>query len=480
MNRPTTPWPWINYLTNEHYCAIVSQCAGGYSFYKDCRTDRLTRWLPENYKVDRPGRYLYIRDCSKLPRPAESDRRGGQASPARRALSPGQPVWSATYQPMKVAPEEFEARHGIGYTTIRSRTYGLDSEMTFFVPREHPCEIWKIRLTNRSTRTRQLDVFPYVEWLLGDYHLELRYRNIMNLYNRIWYEAKTQTIFAKKTAAWGDFNIRPFVGAAFFASSLPVEGAVTVKEAFLGRLQTEEAPRMLSEGSFRHVPFCSGEDGIAVVRHRIVLKPQQSLEFAVVMGQTDGGEEHARELVTRYRDLGRVEEELKAVKQLWRARVIDKVQVETPDHQLDVFVNHWLKYELYICNFWSRSPSYFHEGSGGRGYRDSCQDADAICLINPQHARQKILKLASLIRHDGTCAPGWSDTGGPATHRPNKDHPVWLTATVAGYVKETGDVEILRQEIPYLKDRWVKGWDIDLTWTRGAIEEGRGSLFEHL
>ena len=221
IKRPTTPWPWINYLTNDQYCAIISQCASGYSFYKDCRTDRVTRWLPENYKVDRPGRYLYIKDCSRL-----------QAPGSRQKTRSQQPVWSATYQPMKVAPEFFEARHGMGYTSIRSRTYGLESELTFFVPREHPCEVWMVRLTNQSPRTRQLELFPYVEWLLGDYHLELRYRNIMNLYNRVWYEPRTHIVFAKKTAAWGDLNIRPFVGTAFFASSLPVEASETPSEVW--------------------------------------------------------------------------------------------------------------------------------------------------------------------------------------------------------------------------------------------------------
>ena len=363
---------------------------------------------------------------------------------------------------MKMTPEHFETRHGIGYTTIRTRYFGIETEMTFFVPRQDPCEIWLVRVTNHSSKSRQLELFPYVEWLLGDYHLELRYRNIMNLYNRVWYDRASQIIFAKKTASWGDLNIQPFVGVAFFGSSLPAQGAVTIKEAFCGRRGTEEAPAMLLDGAFRDVGVCSGEDGVAVLRHHVTLKPKQTREFAVVMGQTDGGERHARELLRRYRDVAHARAELDAVKRLWRSRVVERARIDTPDQELDEFVNSWLKYEVYVCNFWSRSPSYFHEGSGGRGYRDSCQDADAICLLNPPYARQKILKLGSLIRRDGTCAPGWSDTGGPAGHRPNKDHPVWLTATVAGYVKETGEVNILREQIPYLKDRWIKGWDIDL------------------
>ncbi|MBI3323760.1 MAG: hypothetical protein HYZ92_00580 [Candidatus Omnitrophica bacterium] len=381
---------------------------------------------------------------------------------------------------MKIAPEAFEARHGIGYTTIRSRSFGIESELTFFVPREEPCEVWLVRLTNRSARSRRLELYPYIEWLLGDYHQELRYRNIMNLYNRIWYEPSSQAILAKKTAFWASMGIRPFEGVAFFGSSLPVVDAVTHKEAFVGRYGSEESPEMLVSGRVRSVNLCSGEDGVGVLRHRVSLKPKQTLEFAVVMGQTDAGEPEAKRLLARYRDVANARAELAAVTRVWRARAIDNIRIETPDPQLNQFVNSWLKYEVYICNYWSRSPSYFHEGSGGRGYRDSCQDADAIALINPECARQKILKIAGLIRQDGTCAPGWSDISGPAGHRPNKDHPVWLTVTVADYIKETGDAAILREALPYLKDKWIKGWDADPAWNGGAVQDGSGSLFEHL
>jgi len=459
IKRPDTPWPWINYLTNEQYCAISSQCGSGYSFFKDCGSDRILRWRPENYKQDRPGRYLFVREPS-APK--------------------GKQAWSAGWQPMKVTPEQFEARHGLGYTTIRSRYFGIESEITYFVPRHEPCEVWRIRLTNRSTKPRKLELFPYIEWMIGAYYLELNYRSILNLYNRVRYDAKDQIVFAKKTAAWGDFNIQPFVGVAFFGSSLRAFGAVTHKESFVGRRGDEAAPAMIVDGSFRPVELNSGEDAVATVRHRVTLKPKQSVEFSVIVGQTDGGEPAARELVTRYRDLETVDEELAAVKAQWRERVIENITVQTPDQDINLFVNNWLKYELYICNFWSRSPSFFHEGGGGRGYRDSCQDADAICQINPEHAKQKLLKIASLIRQDGTSAPGWSDRTGPYPHRPNKDHPVWLTVTVADYIKETGDVAILKQDVPYLKDRWIKGWELDLNWKGGAVTDGSGTLFEHL
>ena len=464
VTRPEPPRPWINYLTNDLYCAVISQSAGGYSFYQDCRTNRILRWAPENLYKDRPGRYLFIKEGTRSKGP------GRRQHPR---------VWSATYQPLRVKPDAFQARHGLGYTTIRSVNAGLASEITYFVPTSEPCEIWLVTLANQTTRTRTLEVFPYVEWLLGDYHEEVRYRNIMHLYNRVWLDRPLQAIFAKKTAMWEHQNIQPFQGVAFFASSLPLRGYVTRKEAFVGRCTDETHPAMLFETPFRTVPLCSGEDGLGVLRHALTLQPGQTVTFTVVMGQAPTRDQ-VRSMIEKYRQIEEAQAELARVQSLWRTCILGHVTVETPDQEFNQIINVWVKYQLYICNLWSRSPSFYHEGSGGRGYRDSCQDSEGLLALNSEHAHQKMLKVAALIRRDGTCAPGWSDVKGPAGHRPNKDHPLWLTYTVASYIKETGDRDILNTSVPYLKDRWIRGWDVDPQWQGGAVQDGEGTLFEHL
>jgi len=460
VTTPTTPRPWINYLTNEKYCAIISQCAGGYSFYKDCRSNRILRWLPENWHFDRPGRYIYVKENQKSKN-KKSD------------------VWSLTYQPVRVKPKFFQTRHGLGYTIIEQEINGIHSDITYFVPENDDCEIWLVKLTNKTNRKRNLEIYPYVEWLIGDYHLELRYRNIMNLYNRVWFEAANKAIFAKKTAFWGDFDIQSFRDVIFFGSSLPVKAYVTRKNQFLGKYNTEERPEMILEDKFRTVPFCSGEDGVAVFKHNVTLKPKGTVEFAIILGETEN-KTNARKMLAKYRNVSKAKKELSNVKELWKKRIVDNIEIKTPDKDFNTMMNAWVKYQLYICNFWSRSPSYYHEGSGGRGYRDSCQDSESITSINPELTRKRILKIASLIRRDGTSAPGWADTTGPSAHRPNKDHQIWLTATIASYIKETGDKDILFEYVPYLKDRWDGGWHINSKWSKGAITDGEGTLLEHL
>ncbi len=453
IHTPHTPRPWINYLTNESYCAIISQCAGGYSFYKDCRTNRITRWLPESWHFDRPGRYIFVRE--------------------------GKRSYSLTYQPLRANLQFYECRHGLGYTTIEAMNHGLHSKITYFVPSQDDCELWIVRLENKTKKDKKLEIFPYVEFLIGDYHEELRYRNIMTLYNRFWFDEATQAIFAKKTAMWQGMDIQPFDTLIFFASSLPVFGCCTSKYEFLGRYNTEEKPRAVLEGQFKNFPFTSGEDGIGCLKHKLTLKAGQTKEFVIILGQT-AGSSAVHKLLVKYRDLKTAQTELKNTQELWKKRITDHIEVRTPDKDFNTLVNIWLKYQIYICNLWSRSPSYYHEGSGGRGYRDSCQDSEVIVSLNPQWTRQRILKIACLIRRDGTSAPGWSDTTGPSKHRPNKDHQIWLTSTVYAYIQETGDKDFLSEYVPYLKDQWIQGWEMDPNWKGGSQSDGEGTLLEHL
>jgi cellobiose phosphorylase len=456
IKTPNTPRPWINYLTNPNYCCIISQCAGGYSFYRDCRSDRMTRWNPENYHKDRPGKYVFMKD-NKTKK-----------------------YWSATYQPIKRKPTSFLTRHGLGYTRILTKYYGIETEITYFVPAEDTCEVWLVKISNKTSRKRDLTLMPYVEWLMGDYHMELRYRNIMNLYNRFWFDKKNGIIFARKTAQWEALNIQPFHSIAFFASNLAVRGCATRKDYFLGRYNNEEKPESLISDDFKSSPLCSGEDGIGAFRHRLKLKAGETKEFAVILGQADN-DSKAKAIVSKYKNLKNAKAELEKVKALWKKRILDNIIIKTPDKNFDLMINVWVKYQLYVCNLWSRSPSYYHEGSGGRGYRDSCQDAEGIMAIDAKHALSKIRTLAGLIRRDGSCAGGWSTTRGPVGHLPNKDHPSWLTSTVSAYVKETGDEKILFDIFPYLKDAWIeRATKKDAHWKKGAIKDGEGTLFEHL
>ncbi len=422
ITNPNTPRPWINYLTNEKYCAIISNSGGGYSFYKDCGANRILRWAPENWHTDRPGRYVYIRDDET------------------------EDYWSATWQPVREKPQFYECRHGLGYTKIKTKNKEISSEITYFTPKDDPVEVWKVTIKNEDQKKRKLSLFPFAEWMIGKYLLELQFRNILTLYNRVWFNEKDQAILAKKTAAWAEFKIVPDPYTSFFATSLNVDGYDCNKDRFVGRYNTIENPQVIKEGRCKNT-ISSGEDSVAVVKHNVELDPNEEITFSVVIGINEDRKKIS-ELIKKYRDLGAVAQEFELVRKKWGS-LADKVRVKTPDKDFDNIVNVWVKYQLYIANYWSRSPSYFHEGAGGRGYRDSNQDAEGILAFDVEHAKRKLRTIATLHHNDGQTAPGWSDETGFFEMRPVKDHPTWFPVSLASYVRETGDVDFLNEKAKY-------------------------------
>ena len=92
ITNPETPYPWINYLGNQEFFSLISNTAGGYSFYRDARFRRLTRYRYNNVPVDDGGRYFYIRD--------------------------NESIWSPGWKPCRTELDDYECRHGLGYTRI--------------------------------------------------------------------------------------------------------------------------------------------------------------------------------------------------------------------------------------------------------------------------------------------------------------------------------------------------------------------------
>ena len=144
IERPDTPLPWINYLGSEAYFGIISNTAGGYSFYKDARLRRLTRFRYNNAPLDVGGRYIYLKDQSS-----------GE-------------YWSPTWQPTRRPLDFYECRHGLGYSKIASVRSDIRAEICYFVPPGQNLEIWNLVLTNQRAQVADLSLFSAIEFCLWD------------------------------------------------------------------------------------------------------------------------------------------------------------------------------------------------------------------------------------------------------------------------------------------------------------------------
>ena len=68
-------------------------------------------------------------------------------------------------------------RHGTAYTTITSRCSDIETETTYFVPLGQIFEYWRLRVTNRSSAARTLDVFAFCE-MATNWHMPTDLTNL--------------------------------------------------------------------------------------------------------------------------------------------------------------------------------------------------------------------------------------------------------------------------------------------------------------
>jgi cellobiose phosphorylase len=430
ISRPDTPLPWINYLGTEGLFSIISNTAAGYSFYKDARLRRLLRYR-YNAPADPGGRYLYLRD----------DVSGS--------------FWSPTWRPTQDELEDYRCRHGMGYTIIGSQREGIDVETTYFVPLTETVEIWRTRVVNHRASTAQLSLFGAVEFCLWDAWDDAT--NLQRNFSTGEVEVQGRTIFHKTEYRERRNHF------AYFACSGDLRGFDTQRDAFLGPYRGWDRPVALERGS------CSGSIAhgwapCGVHHAAIELGPGESSEIVFLLGYAEnppdakfdpsghldkGG---VQEEIDRYLRVGEVDSVFTELREGWSA-TLGALQVSTPDEHVDRSVNIWSQYQCMATFNLSRSASGFDTGVGrGMGFRDSSQDLLGFVHMVPARARERLLDLAATQLESGGAYHQYQ----PLTKRGNdavgsgfNDDPHWLILAVAAYIKETGDVDVLSERVPY-------------------------------
>lgn len=443
ITRPDTPRPWANYITNGRYCLILSQTAGGYSFYLDAEKNRISRWLNENYLIDRPGRYLYIKDTDSGD------------------------YWSATYQPVRKSGG-YECIHGLGYSIIKGEKDGLKSEVKFFVPKDDDLEVWHIKLSNTTSKAKNLKVFPFVEWLLGNFIGELTMHNISILINRGNFDQELQVPMVTKFPAGG----KPWPYQCFISSSLPVKGFDIDFEKFIGKFRDHSNPIAVEENGCSNSDDVKGMNMVGALEHDIALGPNETKEFSIIVGIVKTKNE-AKKLISKYRNLDNVKIEFEKTKEGWRKSILDNFQVETPDAEFNRAVNVWIKYQVYMNNYWGRSATFYHEGMGEFGYRNTAQDAWGMVPLNLNFAKERLLKLAFHQRKSGQPLPGWSEEAGATTHKPPSDFPIWLPFLLNAYIKESGEFALLKKKIKFFDGGVASLYEHALRATKFLMDIGK-------
>ncbi len=433
ITQPDTPLPWMNYLGCESYFGLITNTAGGYSFYRDARLRRLTRYRYNNVPLDVGGRYIYLRDDGS-----------GQ-------------FWSPSWQPTRTPLLEYTCRHGMGYTVIASTRGGVRAETTYFVPMGEALEVWQLRLTNLRREAASLSVFSLVEFCLWDANDDST--NFQRNFSTGEVEVDHGVIYHKTEYRERRNHF------AFFACSEPLAGFDTQRDTFLGPYRGWDNPLAVERGE----AFRSEAHGWAPIgsHHiKLVLQPGESRQVQFVLGYHENSKDAkfdppgsqvidkrtVRPRVARFLQPEAVAEALATLRRYWHG-LLANLQVETPDVHTNRMVNVWNAYQCMATFNMSRSASFFESGIGrGLGFRDSNQDLLGFVHMDPVRARQRILDLAATQLESGGAFHQYQ----PLTKRGNhdvgtnfNDDPLWLIAGVCAYIKETGDWPITDEPVQY-------------------------------
>jgi len=433
ITQPDTPLPWINYLGCQTYFGIISNTAGGYSFYRDARLRRLTRYRYNNVPYDLGGRYIYLRD----------DESGE--------------FWSPSWQPTRHSLENYACRHGLGYTIIGSGYQGIEARTNYFVPLDENLEIWRLTVTNRRSQPASLSIFSSIEFCLWDANDDAT--NFQRNFSIGQVEIEDGVIYHKTEYRERRNHF------AYFASSRTAEGFDTQREAFVGPYRGWEKPLAVEHGRLSN-SVAHGWAPIGAHHVRLDLGPGETREVIFLLGYHENpqaqkfdppdsqtvNKKTVKPVIAKYLDSATVEAAFERLRQYWDG-LLAICQVETPDVHTNRMVNVWNAYQCMATFNMSRSASFYESGIGrGLGFRDSNQDLLGFVHMVPARARERILDLAATQLPTGGAYHQYQ----PLTKRGNNDvgsnfndDPHWLIVGVAAYLKETGDWSILDEPVPY-------------------------------
>lgn len=432
ITNPRTPYPWINYLGNEDFFSLVSNTAGGYTFYKDAKFRRLTRYRYNNVPVDNGGKYFYIND-------------GGD-------------VWNPGWKPTKTELENYECRHGMSYSKFSGERNGIAAEVTQFIPLKTWCEVQRVKLKNTSGEKKTFKFFSFIEWCL--WNAEDDMQNLQRNLSTGEVEVKGSTIYHKT-----EFKERRN-HYAFYNVNAPINGFDTDRDVWKGLYNDFDRPDAVFEGEPRN-SVAHGWSPCASHCIEVELAPGEEKVFVFTLGYIEVPKEEkweskgvinkapAEALMARFDTDEKVEAELQKLSDYWTS-LLSTIQVDSGDERIDRSVNIWNQYQCMVTFNMSRSASFFETGIGrGMGFRDSNQDLIGFLHQVPERARERIIDIASTQFEDGSAYHQYQ----PLTKRGNanlggdfNDDPLWLILSTTDYIKETGDYSILDEMVPYDND----------------------------
>jgi cellobiose phosphorylase len=448
IERPDTPRSWTNYIGSREFGGVITNNAGGFSFYKTSGQGRFTRLQFNSIPNDQPGRYFYIRDNESGD------------------------YWSSSWQPVGKPLDEYKTKchFGMGYARIVSDYADIQSESLYYVPLDATVECWKLKLTNTSDRPRKLSVFTYAEFT-SEWHI---FMDAFNLQYSMYTMRNEFTDGFIQNSTNGSLpedpdNFKNRDQSRWWWMTLAgadVTGYDLDRETFIGPYRAYHNPVAVESGECQN-STAYGDNGCGGLKTDIELAPGESREVMVLMGIGKSGKE-GKAALEQY-GLGTTERELERIRDYWAKR-IGTLKVSTPDPEMNTMLNVWGPYNALINFYWCRSASLIYSGDerDGFGYRDTVQDLTGCSALIADDVRGRLELMLTGQESNGGAMPEVK----PYAHEPGKmpkvdpehqrsDDMLWMFNSIPAYVNETGDFDFYNKSLPY-------------------CDEGEDTVFDHL
>jgi cellobiose phosphorylase len=440
ITTPKTPVKWVNYVGTMRFGGIVDHTGGSLLCKDDPALNRIVKYIPQLPASDFKGETLYLRL-------KEAD---------------GYRVFSPFYVPTLDPYQRYECHVGLGYNRYVSEFYGVRTEVTVFVPRGASAAVRDIKISNLRKEPLTIDAIPVVEYTHFD--------ALKQFNNADWVPQTMQSKALREPG--GGLLLMQYAFMQkdrqmnYLTSNLPVSSFESDRKRFLGDNEygTWKRPLALEREELQNYEALRGDNIGALLHHLGELRPGETRRLIVQLGQAENAEA-ARESAVKYRNPAAVDQALAEESAFWDD-YLSKLHVETPEPSFNSMVNVHNPRQCYTTKNWSRYLSLYQLGLGERGigFRDSSQDVLGVLDRVPEEAKKLLEMLLSVQKRNGSAMHQFNPLSMIANEgdsreredRPNYygDDHLWIVLAVCWYLKETGDLGFLKQEIPfYEKDK---------------------------
>ena len=435
ITDPRTPVKWINYVGTLAFGGFVDHTGGALICRQDPGLNRITKYIPQLPASEFKGETLYLRL-----------RQGS-----------GWRLFSPFFVPTLDPYERYECHVGLGYTRIVSEFYGIRTEVTIFVPQGDTRAIRDIRVTNVSGQAVEVDAIPVVEYTHPD--------ALMQFTNADWVPQTMQSKLYAEASGLKVLTQYPFMSREtrvnYFTSNYPVSSFESDRRRFLGENEygSWANPLSLRQAELSDYEALRGDNIAALLHHLGVIQPGETRRIATQLGQEESLAK-ALPAIQHYRQEEAVDQAFQELQRFWDT-YLSRLQVQTPDADMDRMLNVHNPRQCYVTLNWSRYLSLYQLGLGSRemGYRDSAQDILGVLPSAPAEARALLCRLLQVQRQDGSAfhqfnpltmvaSEGDSREREDRPHYYSDDH-LWAVLAVTAYLKETGDLAFLEEVLPY-------------------------------